>query len=434
MSKAFLILITILFVSCGPNTWVGDKPKPPSRVIASVGTIELGGPDELSFNQSALEKLQSLHMYYVLGQKNLGQFDKLLEEESTRKLHVSRPYLNLLAIRTQVEEIEHEFLDLKATLTSQKTQENTLRLRALRALVKDFAARSKLSSMSMENLQARLQLGAGEATEKSRDALPAEVEEELKKLEESKEFQVYETNVEHLSYMLEPSTHSSEKKFYPSLDAPGNITGNEFPAKVWSLTFDDGPSRNTSALILQNLKNKKLKATFFQLAGLVKANPALAREIKNAGMEIASHSYSHAQLTKVGSSALDKEITQATMVIEKVQGVDVEFYRLPYGAGVRVPQIRQRIVDGNLIHVFWNVDTLDWMAQTPEKIIKRTKAMMRKTPKDAGVILFHDIHLRTTVASAAIMDFLKQDDRRSCTLKEIVTQMNQGVSKVCSSK
>jgi len=51
---------------------------------------------------------------------------------------------------------------------------------------------------------------------------------------------------------------------------------------------------------------------------------------------------------------------------------------------------------------------------------------MASSPRDAGVILFHDIHLRTVEASEAIMRHLKRDGRRVCTLGQIVDQTNRG--------
>ncbi len=403
------------------------------REIASVGAIEILAVDELSFAESLEEKLSSLHSYYVLGQKNLRDFDRLLEETPMKDVYRSKAYLNLLAVRTQVDLIEHELLQTWFKLKARAGRSDQTKLKTLEEKIAAFERRSALAAMSMENLRGHMgdQVDLKEKKLRFKDVSAEEVEAELKELQGHRSFQVFETNVEHLSYMLENGELGMDKHFYPSDEASGNITGNEFPAKVWSLTFDDGPGRSTSRVILRTLQEKKLRATFFQLASQVKNYPAQAKEIRRAGMEIGAHSYSHLQLTKVGSTILDREITEATRVIEKLHGVDVEFYRLPYGAGVSVPHIRQKIAANKLVHVYWNVDSLDWMAQSPERIIKRTKGLMQKTSRDAGVILFHDIHVRTTLAAAAVMDYLKQDGRRSCTLKEIVSQMNQGASKVC---
>jgi peptidoglycan/xylan/chitin deacetylase (PgdA/CDA1 family) len=99
-----------------------------------------------------------------------------------------------------------------------------------------------------------------------------------------------------------------------------------------------------------------------------------------------------------------------------------------------IPSIRNLLVKNDLVHVLWNVDTLDWIAQTPDKIVLRAKRLMRKAPRDSGVILFHDVNSRSVIASKILMDYLSEDSRRTCTLGKIVKDINQGVIEVCSKK
>lgn len=54
----------------------------------------------------------------------------------------------------------------------------------------------------------------------------------------------------------------------------------------------------------------------------------------------------------------------------------------------------------------WNIDTLDWLAQTPDKIVKRALQMVKKSKRDSGVIVFHQTHLQSQQASAQIKDHL----------------------------
>ena len=241
MIKLALLPLALVLFSCEVKRDEVSAPNPQTRKIASLDAAETTVSEELSFNRSISEKLSSLHTYYVIGQKNLELFDRLAEHEAPKKLLKSRPYLKLLAVRTQVEEIEHQLFQTWKELQPQLSPEKATRRRTLDDLVRDFAKKSKLSAMSMENLLAQLELSTPLEEEKSVDPTLTEIEEEYKKLEVAKEFQVFETNVEHLSYMMEINASALEKKFYPSVEGHGNITGNEFPAKVWSLTFDDGP-------------------------------------------------------------------------------------------------------------------------------------------------------------------------------------------------
>lgn len=430
MLKPLMIVPMMFLTSCGAYKWWSLNSQDNSRQVASMSVQQLVMEKKSNFNEEIDEKLQSLHSYYVIGQKNLMDFDSQISESDVASLYESPAYLNLLAVRTQTEEIEHELTELWDTLSDDKSKSD-LKL-AMQIKIAAFAKKSSVASLSMENLASELgmKVPSQSHTQKSK-LVPQDIQNEYKALEALREFVVYEKNIEHLSHMLDTKSSGAGKRFYPSTSKPGSITGNEFPAKVWSLTYDDGPGKLTSPKIIQSLKERKLKATFFQLTKQVKALPSTAKEIKDAGMELASHSYTHLQLTKVGSATLEKEITEATQELEKIHNYDIKFFRLPYGAGVGASHIREKIAANGLIHVFWNIDTLDWMAQEPQKIVDRTISLMKKTPRDAGVILFHDIHQRTTQASPKVMDYLMKDGRRVCTLDEIVTQMNEGVEKVC---
>lgn len=427
--KTPLILSAILLLSsCGAfKFWEPQSDFNERKAASTKGLV---------FNQAALledleTKLLALHSYYVIGQKNLKQFDRDLADTPLDELYRSETYLSLLAVRSQAEEIEHEILDLQKSTDRRFKMNQSPDSGIFKKAVERFSQKSQLSSMSMENLSFALGINPTNFKSNRKSISEDQISKEYAALERSREFRIYEKNIEHQAHLLEVKLESDKKKFYPSTTKSGNITGNEFPAKVWSLTFDDGPSKETSHIVLKNLTDKGLKATFFQLTSKVEKEIDTAHSIRDAGMEIASHSFNHLELTKVSTSILNKEITQAVKDIERLQDVKIKFFRLPYGAGVSVPHIRQKIADNGLIHVFWNIDTLDWMAQTPDKIVERTKSLMQKTKNDAGVILFHDIHVRTTIASAEIMDYLKQDQRRVCSLDEIVTQMNEGKETVC---
>ncbi len=210
--------------------------------------------------------------------------------------------------------------------------------------------------------------------------------------------------------------------YAPSTGPKGNLTGREFPSKMWALTYDDGPAKQTSE-ILDALAKRGLKATFFWLSKNAPsyAGTAVARA-KSEGHGLANHSATHAQLTKVSSSQLDKEILDSTKSLESLYGQQLGFFRLPYGAGRNDSTIRGRIEMAGLIHVFWNVDTLDWQDRNPTTVYQRT--MKQVNQQGRGVILFHDIHSQTVIASARVMDDLKSSGSRIVTLQEAVSVLN----------
>lgn len=217
---------------------------------------------------------------------------------------------------------------------------------------------------------------------------------------------------------------SSGARVGPSTGAEGNLTGREFPSKMWAITYDDGPARQT-AQILDELLSRRMKATFFWLSknapGYEKTSVARA---KKEGHGLANHSATHQQLTKLGSAGLDKEITESTKTLERIYGQPLGFFRLPYGSGVNNTAIRDRIAKAGLIHVYWNVDTLDWQDRNPDTLYSRT--MKQVARQGRGVILFHDIHSQTVVASRRVMDELRSQGSKIVTMAEAVSTINGG--------
>lgn len=420
MPKWPFILSTLVLTSCGGfKLWNSNTAPIKQREIASMSVQNMVQEEAHSFANEVDEKLLSLHSYYLIAQANLALFDESIEGKGLEELYKAGPYLKLTAVRTQTDEIEDELRSLRKFLK----EKNDPRLKVLEERITKFSRTSSVHALSMENIASSIALSLGSS------ALPTQamIHKELQTEEKRREFQVYEQNIEHLSHLMELKIRSSLKKFAPK----EGISGQEFPTKVWAMTFDDGPDKKVSPLMVKQLKERKLKATFFQLASKVEADPKTAGFIRDAGMEIASHSYSHKLLTTVGNLTLNKEITLATESMEKHLKVDIKFFRLPYGIGASTPNIRQQMAESNLIHVIYNIDTLDWLAQSPDMIVKRAKAMMKKTPRDSGILLFHDTNLRSVKASADLMDHLKQDGRRVCTIGEIVSQLNEGTETVC---
>ena len=217
---------------------------------------------------------------------------------------------------------------------------------------------------------------------------------------------------------------SNNLVIYPSVTWDGNVSGNKYPNKVWSLTFDDGPMKGRTHTIVDNLYRNGMKATFFMLVEKVNATLESAQYVKNAGMEVALHSYTHKSLNNVRGTKLDYEITKAKKDLENLLNVDVGLFRLPYGAGLKDQVVRKKIADNKMVHVFWTVDTLDWKDTDPSSIQARALKQMRLAKNGGGIILYHDIQKPTVKASEMMIKYLKDNDYQVCTVGEVVDYKN----------
>lgn len=169
-----------------------------------------------------------------------------------------------------------------------------------------------------------------------------------------------------------------------------NVSNNEkiykYP-KFIAFTFDDGPSKYTSEL-LKTLKINNSSATFFMIGNRMKYNKDIVLEIYNSNSEIGSHSYSHKNLTYISNNELDKEINSIEVIYNEITNDNLKYLRPPYGS------YNDNIKSLNYPLILWNIDTLDWLNQNPNKIYNK----VIKNACDGCIVLMHDTNFETIEA------------------------------------
>lgn len=173
--------------------------------------------------------------------------------------------------------------------------------------------------------------------------------------------------------------------FYRRIAAP------LFPSILWHtntsavhLTFDDGPNPNATPIVLEILKSRNIKATFFLLGAHVEQYPDLAREINNQGHAIGNHSLSHRSLLMKPFSWQSHQIEQTSEIILHTTGTTPRVFRPPFGR-FDLGTIKAASSHG-LRTVMWDVDARDYAASGVQPIIRR---VCRQTVP-GSIILFHD--------------------------------------------
>jgi peptidoglycan/xylan/chitin deacetylase (PgdA/CDA1 family) len=129
--------------------------------------------------------------------------------------------------------------------------------------------------------------------------------------------------------------------------------------RVVALTLDGGGNNVGAARMLATLKREQVPATFFLTGRFVRLYPALARRIGESYL-VGNHTYDHATLPGLPSSAVRSEIVRAAGVIRKGTGRDPRpLFRFPYGAR----DSRTLAIANSLGYtsVRWTADTLGWM-------------------------------------------------------------------------
>lgn len=177
-----------------------------------------------------------------------------------------------------------------------------------------------------------------------------------------------------------------------------------------ALTFDDGPSRHTARL-LDFLKAKGIRATFFVVGNQLRYHPQLIRRMQEEGHEIANHTNSHISLRHLTPEAQRAEIASVQNALRQL-GVTSRYIRPPYG---RYDNTTLEVArEENVEIMLWSVDSMDWSRKARIESMKT----LTRGQKLRGVFLFHDTHAPTVDAMSGIVDGLVADGCRFVTVSE----------------
>ncbi|MBX7231534.1 MAG: polysaccharide deacetylase family protein [Bdellovibrionales bacterium] len=225
-----------------------------------------------------------------------------------------------------------------------------------------------------------------------------------------------------LSQSLSPFAFADEViriRASPDSGPSGNVNGNKFPNKVWALTLDDGPHPTHTMEMVAAMNSGNISGTFFWLSKNIENYPkiALSNEISDRHVR-ASHSYSHANIPKLNDMGQEKEITGAVDIFNKIVKTKPRFFRCPYGAcDPNDSNIRKKIAANNLVHVFWNVDSLDWQDKNPNTIFERILKQMKLS--NHGIILVHDIHPQSVKAVQKLAEYYSSAENPGYVFKNL---------------
>ncbi|MGW6020608.1 polysaccharide deacetylase family protein [Streptomyces sp. NPDC055099] len=156
------------------------------------------------------------------------------------------------------------------------------------------------------------------------------------------------------------------------------------------LTFDDGPSGDTSAL-LDVLKRNGLRATMFNEGQRAAGNPSQVRAQVAAGMWVGNHSYTHPHLTRLSPSQIDSEISRTQQAVANSGGGTPRLFRPPYGeTNATVQTVAAKY---GLTQIIWDVDSQDWNGASADAIVQAAARLTH-----GQIILMHDWPANTRAA------------------------------------
>ena len=182
-----------------------------------------------------------------------------------------------------------------------------------------------------------------------------------------------------------------------------------------AMTFDDGPSPETTPRLLDILKQRNIKATFFMIGQNAERNPAIVKRILAEGHEIGNHSWTHPQLSKLSDDRVTEEINKTQNAIKDASGYTPVLLRPPYGA-ITARQKEWIEKQFGLSVIIWSVDPFDWKRPGASVIEQRILSGARP----GAIVLSHDIHKQTVDAMPATLDALAAKGFKFVTVSQLI--------------
>jgi peptidoglycan/xylan/chitin deacetylase (PgdA/CDA1 family) len=186
--------------------------------------------------------------------------------------------------------------------------------------------------------------------------------------------------------------------------------------KVVALTFDDAPSSHTEE-VLSILKEKGVRATFYEIGKAIEQYPTEAKSISDAGMEVGNHSYSHSRFLFKSQSFIDSEIQKTNQLIRD-SGYQGEItFRPPYGK--KLFGLPWYLYNHNIKTIMWDVEPDTYASGNADLIVNYTL----ENAKPGSIILLHpfcDSCANGRDAIGKIIDGLEKEGYKFVTVSELI--------------
>ena len=202
----------------------------------------------------------------------------------------------------------------------------------------------------------------------------------------------------------------------PALKPPQNryfkVPGH---GPVVAMTFDDGPRPWTMDL-LDALKERQIKATFFVVGRAVATYPEVVRRIVAEGHEIANHTWSHPNnMARKPERLVRRELQACHDIIVQTTGVVPRVFRPPGGSFTK-SQSQWIYDEWDYVNIMWSVDPVDWRRPGAAAIRNR----IVEGAHDGAIILAHDLHQPTVRAMPATLDALLAEGYQFLRVSELL--------------
>jgi peptidoglycan/xylan/chitin deacetylase (PgdA/CDA1 family) len=180
-----------------------------------------------------------------------------------------------------------------------------------------------------------------------------------------------------------------------------------------ALTFDDGPSGDLTETLLDGLRDRGARATFFLCGYRMDQYPDALPRYLAEGHEVGVHSTVHQDLTKLSTQAVRQDLLDTVEKIQAVLGITPTLMRPPGGA-YNDTVLAETQAQG-LSVILWSVDPRDWADHDATSVLHT----MARQAGNGDIILMHDMSQSSITAALRLVDTLQAKGFCFVTVSEL---------------
>lgn len=186
--------------------------------------------------------------------------------------------------------------------------------------------------------------------------------------------------------------------------------------KKVAISFDAAWGNEQTENLLDILKEKGVKSTFFLVGEWVEKYPESVKAIAAQGHDVGNHSGTHPYMTKLSSGDMTSEIRSCNEKIRTLTGRTPTLFRPPYGDYNNA--VVKAVKSQDMYCVQWDVDSLDWKDPSPQDMVDRITSKIQ----NGSIILMHNGAKNTPEALPLIIDAVRAKGYEFVPISELILQ------------
>jgi peptidoglycan-N-acetylglucosamine deacetylase len=183
-----------------------------------------------------------------------------------------------------------------------------------------------------------------------------------------------------------------------------------------ALTFDDGPSRYTPA-VMRVLRRWHATATFFEIGNIAQSAPGTVAAQVRYGFAVEDHTVNHKNLSGLPASVQAAEIRGAAKRLRRAGAPPPRLFRPPYGRYDKTTVDTARSL--GMRTVLWTVDSRDYLRPGSAAIVSR----VLRAASPGAIVLMHDgggDRAQTVAALSKLIPGLRRRHYRLVTVRQLL--------------